>query len=128
LATQPFFLRGELDISTAPRFRQELAHRARAGGDELILDCSALTFIDASAVAALVEAHRELSSEGRELHVVNAQPQIARVFGILGLTEVLHVRDVPQPPRSAVLQLCARAARYSRLRAERQLDRAKGDA
>jgi anti-anti-sigma factor len=93
MATQRFFLRGEIDVATAPRLQCELEECVRHGDGALILDCSQLTFIDSSGIAAIVKTQRVLADDGRELRVVNADLMTTRVFDVLGLSDALHVNE-----------------------------------
>jgi anti-anti-sigma factor len=93
MATQRFFLRGDVDIATAPAVQHELEQWVVAGDDAIILDCCGLTFIDSSGGAVIVEMYRALAREGRQLQIVNADHMAARVLDVLGLTAVLHVNE-----------------------------------
>src|SRR3954468_236599 len=95
MATQTFFLRGEVDIATASRLRCELEERVRFGAGVLVLDCRELTFIDSSGIAAIAHAHRLLAAEGRGLRIVNADHRARRVFDVLGLADVFQVDGSP---------------------------------
>ena len=50
-------------------------------------------FVDGSAAGVLVEASRRVSAVGRPLTIVRPSPACRRVFEILGLADVLDVRD-----------------------------------
>jgi anti-sigma B factor antagonist len=95
MPTQRFFLRGEIDIASAPTLQCELERYVHDSEGALLLDCCELSFIDSSGVAALVKAQRVLAEEGRELRVVNADAMTTRVFDVLGLTEAFHVNETP---------------------------------
>ncbi|MCU1466701.1 MAG: sulfate transporter [Actinomycetia bacterium] len=97
MATQRFFLRGDVDIATAPAVQHELDQWVREGEEALVLDCCGLTFIDSSGVAVIVKMYRALAREGRQLQVVNADDMTARVLDVLGLTAVLHVNEPYTP-------------------------------
>ncbi len=77
-------LYGELDVATAPILRERLAD---AYGN-VIIDCSALTFLDSSGVAELIMLARRAT-------VIVTKPSniVRRVVETLGLTEVLGVTD-----------------------------------
>jgi anti-anti-sigma factor len=85
-----YCLRGEVDIIEAPRVRADL--QAAIAGDRahLVIDCSQLTFIDSSGVAALLETHRDLKAVGRHMLVVNVPEVPRRVFEVLGLSDLLR--------------------------------------
>jgi anti-sigma B factor antagonist len=93
-----FFLRGEIDISTAPEVRQRLEPILVASQDDVVIDCCGLSFIDSSGVAILTTALRSLESQGRRLRVTNADRTVEQILELLGLAEPLHVNDRPCPP------------------------------
>jgi anti-sigma B factor antagonist len=93
-----FFLRGEIDISTAPEVRQRLEHLLIASKDDLVVDCCGLAFIDSSGVAILTTALQVLESQGRRLRVTNADRTVEQILELLGLAEPLHVNDRPWRP------------------------------
>ena len=51
---------GELDMDAAPKLRVALDPLIAGGPEEIILNLSALTFIDSSGIAALVAAQNDL--------------------------------------------------------------------
>jgi len=92
------FLRGEIDISTAPEVRQRLEPILVASDDDVVVDCCGLSFIDSSGVALLTNALRALESQGRRLRVTNADRTVEQILEVLGLAEPLHVNDRPCLP------------------------------
>ncbi|MFL5738392.1 MAG: STAS domain-containing protein [Actinomycetota bacterium] len=58
-----FFLGGELDLATAPRL-QDAVHRSVEAGGPILLDLSAVTFIDSSGLHAIVSMAKELGDRG----------------------------------------------------------------
>jgi anti-anti-sigma factor len=78
--------RGELDIATVPIF--EAAVIASAG--DVLVDCRALTFLDAGALGAIVAARAQLAQNDRSLHLTLVPPRIQRVLEITGLEELLE--------------------------------------
>jgi anti-anti-sigma factor len=95
MAPRRFFLRGDIDIATAPDLQRALDEwiHAATSDDTLILDCCGLTFLDSSAVAVILHTQRLLTQEGRELRIVNADRAAARVLDVLGLTAMFHVNE-----------------------------------
>lgn len=75
---------GEVDLSAAKQF-QAAIEEAADGGDRLVIDLSACDFIDSTAIAVMVRAHRELSATGRKLVVCSPRDQVRRVLEITGL-------------------------------------------
>jgi anti-sigma B factor antagonist len=61
---------GHLVIESSPRFRASLVKAIRtATSAELVIDASALSYLDTSGVATLVEAARMASARGLRLRV-----------------------------------------------------------
>jgi anti-sigma B factor antagonist len=82
---------GEVDMSTAP----ELARSMKLVGDvteRVVVDLSAVTFLDSSGLNALVVEQRALDQRGILLRVVVPEGNpVRRVFEITNLTESLSV-------------------------------------
>ncbi|MDQ1476004.1 MAG: anti-sigma factor antagonist [Actinomycetota bacterium] len=104
MATHRFFLRGEIDIASASQLRSDLEELVRASVGDIVLDCSGLTFIDSSGVAAIVFTRLALEERGDELRIANINGVPARLLDILGLTEVLHVNEAsPEHPETELM-------------------------
>jgi anti-sigma B factor antagonist len=84
-------VRGELDLYTAPEFRDKLTELTETSPRGLVVDLGATTFIDSGACRALLRAARRLASQGGRLVVINRDPEIARMFAMMGLEEFLAV-------------------------------------
>ena len=84
---------GELDMATSPQL-SEAIEPAAGSVRRVVVDLSAVTFLDSSAMNALVHSQRTLASQGIVLRVVSpsARP-VRRVFEITHLTELLNVVD-----------------------------------
>jgi anti-sigma B factor antagonist len=80
-------LKGELDVYYAPNLREEL--NAMNNVAPLILDLSALTFLDSSGIGVLVALNRQTE----HVRLVRGPERIQRVFEITGLMRVLHFYD-----------------------------------
>ena len=83
-------VRGEIDVASAPRLREALSV-AGAGTDLCIVDLSAVTFVDSTALGVLIEAAQACRSAGRDLRLVVTDPHIAKVFAITGLDDVFSI-------------------------------------
>jgi anti-sigma B factor antagonist len=60
---------GELDLATVPELRSAFG-AAAAGGSPVVLDVSNVSFIDSTALAALLRANDEIASSGAGMVVV----------------------------------------------------------
>jgi anti-anti-sigma factor len=88
-------LRGELDLETAPAFREELA-AAEQGADTLIVDLRGVTFIDSCGLGELVGAHQRAHRAGRRLVVVlDEDTPLDRVVHVTGLDKWIETSTAP---------------------------------
>ena len=79
---------GEIDLFTAPEFKQRMSAPIDEGRSNLIVDLSKTTFIDSSSLGVLIGAHRRLKLRGGSLVVVCDDEAIAKTFKITGLDGV----------------------------------------
>jgi anti-sigma B factor antagonist len=88
---------GEVDLLTAPRLGRALeaaaTTRLRCGHHRVVLDVSAVTFMDASGLRVLVSAMRRLTSSGGSLTLRCPTPEVRRLLSITGLTDFLPEQD-----------------------------------
>jgi anti-sigma B factor antagonist len=88
------FIRGEMDLSITPQLREALA-LAQDESSDVIVDLSQVSFMDSSAINALVHGYRRAQDRDR-FQLSGAQPNVRRIFEIAGLTELL----LPDGPES----------------------------
>jgi anti-sigma B factor antagonist len=79
---------GEIDLFTAPQFKERMSAPIEAGRSHLIVDLSGTTFIDSSSLGVLIGAHRRLKLRGGSLVVVCDNEAITKTFKITGLDGV----------------------------------------
>lgn len=81
---------GELDAFTSPDLRTEVHQLIESGrADQLVVDLTAVTFLDSSALGVLVGGLRRLRQRGGELHVVQPRPTVRRIFEITSLDAII---------------------------------------
>ena len=95
---------GELDMRTTPDI-VDIALASRCVRD-LVIDLSAVTFIDAAGVGGLLAVKSELSRTGRRLRVVGASSRVTRV---LVLARAENLLERPQSPGQEILEQLAAA-------------------
>jgi anti-sigma B factor antagonist len=79
---------GEIDLFTAPEFKQRMSALIDAGRSRLVVDLTETTFIDSSSLGVLIGAHRRLKLRGGALLVVSDNEAITKTFKITGLDGV----------------------------------------
>ena len=75
-------LRGELDVSTAPKVEQALQQLEGNGASVIVIDLRGLTFLDSSGLRLILEADGRARREDRRLLVVPGPPEVQRVFRV----------------------------------------------
>jgi anti-sigma B factor antagonist len=82
---------GEIDLFTAPEFKQRVSAPIDAGRRRLIVDLNATTFIDSSSLGVLIGAHRRLRRLNGTLVIVCSGQPILKTFRITGLDGVFTI-------------------------------------
>ena len=90
-------LEGEVDLAVTPALRQRLLARV-APGRALMVDLSAVTYIDSSGLASLVEAYQAAQAEGGRLALVAASQQVRRVLELARLDRVFTLVERAEDP------------------------------
>jgi anti-anti-sigma factor len=89
--TPVLVVRGALDLSTLARVRVQLAEALAGRPDHLVVDLTDCTFVDASALAMLLDAHRRLHRTGGVLTLRGACPRVLRLLHLTGLGGVFDL-------------------------------------
>jgi anti-sigma B factor antagonist len=83
---------GDIDYSATPQLRERIADQIEAGKRHLVLDLSKVTFIDSTAIGALIGALVRLQdSEGGSVAVVcdEYNKKVLRIFEIAGVENLI---------------------------------------
>jgi anti-sigma B factor antagonist len=81
--TRRITLAGELDMATAPNLQDELRRGATGPEEEVVLDLSALTFIDCAGTRTVLRFADRVRARGGRVTMLGPPPQLERVFGLL---------------------------------------------
>jgi anti-sigma B factor antagonist len=76
-------VKGEVDLSTAPRLKWALVDSLEAGHGQLVVDLSRVTFIDSTALGVLVGVKRSLGAGALALVCANAD--VLKIFELSGM-------------------------------------------
>lgn len=82
---------GDLDLATVARVRERLEEAMSSRPDHLVVDLSSCGFIDASALAMLLEAHRRTCRSGGLLTLRGCSPRVLRLLSLTGLRRVFDL-------------------------------------
>lgn len=81
---------GDLDLDTAPRFREMVdAAVLAAGADRLVLNLTRVTFIDSSGVGVILGRYRSMAAHGGRIALVTGPARVTRVLELAGVPQVM---------------------------------------
>src|SRR5437588_3282520 len=84
-------LAGEVDLYTAPEFKQQLLDVIGKGGKNVVVDFSDTTFIDSTTLGVLVGGVKRLRTNDGQLSLVCSDRNITKIFEITGLDRVFTI-------------------------------------
>jgi anti-sigma B factor antagonist len=84
-------LSGEVDLYTAPEFKQQLLEVIGQGGKQVVVDFSNTTFIDSTTLGVLVGGVKRLRTNDGQLSLVCSDRNITKIFEITGLDNVFTI-------------------------------------
>jgi len=84
-------LTGELDLSTVDKVEDELRRVEDGGAETVVLDLTALSFLDSTGLRTIVTADQRARKHGRRLAIVKGPDTVHRVFTITRLDERLDM-------------------------------------
>ena len=84
-------LGGEVDLYTAPEFKERLVQVIEDGKKRLVVDLSKATFIDSTTLGVLVGGVKRLRTNDGQLSLVCNDRNITKIFEITGLDRVFTI-------------------------------------
>ena len=88
---------GDIDISTAAPLWAVLDGHLAAGRRFLRLDVSGVTFLDASALSGVTQAHRDALARRGTLVLTGVHAHIEKLLHLTGLADVLFIGGSASP-------------------------------
>ena len=79
----------DLDLSLAPRLREEIVARVEEGVTRIALDLTRCEFLDSTGLSLLVTTHRRLAADGGALRLLGVHGQVASVLDMSGVSDLL---------------------------------------
>ena len=82
---------GQLDVATAPQFRQSLVEAQYGSETHVVVDLNGIEFIDSMGLGVLVGGLKRARTHQCQFVVACEHPRILRVLELTGLGHVLRV-------------------------------------
>jgi len=97
---------GELDVSSAPKLRQELVRAVSEseGPPRIVVDLAGVDFLDSTGLGVLLGGLKRVRARDGDLALARAEPQVRKVFEITRVIEILPVYDELDAAVAAVRQ------------------------
>lgn len=93
--------RGDLDIATHSKLRMQIDGLVERGRVNIVVDLSRTTFLDSTALGALIEGRHRAQAAGGSLVLICDRPQLLRLFEITKLDLVFDIFQSQDAWRSA---------------------------
>lgn len=84
-------LSGDIDLSRSPSLRHELLELVKQQPKRLVVDLSAVPYMDSSGVATLIEALQHQRKAGAKMVLCGLQPKVRSIFEIARLDAVFKI-------------------------------------
>ena len=86
-------VQGELDLANADELERELKRVESTDALSIVLDLSALTFIDSTGVGLLVSAHTRSRADSDRFTLLRGPSSVQRVLELTGIVDILPFAD-----------------------------------
>lgn len=84
---------GEIDINSVHNFRDQLLPWAASFKQDLLIDCSQLTYIDSQGLNVLACLYNRVKPERRKIVLLNTNTNLKKLLQIAGLDRVLRLQN-----------------------------------
>ena len=90
-ATGMAVLSGEIDFSNSPAVRDWLRVFCHVHTGPVVLDLSAVQYIDSSGLAILIEIRKHLKAEARSIRISAVSDQVRRLFSLTQIGDLFGI-------------------------------------
>lgn len=96
-------LGGEIDMSNAAEIGTSISRRVANEAFGLVLDLSAVTYLDSAAIQVIFELHERLATRGQQLWLVLPPgARTADALTLAGVPQVVRIAATPDEARQAI--------------------------
>ena len=87
---------GDLDLTTAPRLREQLVRVVVEGQPRVILDLQAVDFVDSTGLGVIVGLLKRTRSQGGDLRLVSTRTGLRQILELTALDQALPLAATVQ--------------------------------
>jgi anti-sigma B factor antagonist len=84
-----FKLIGDVDISNAHQFKDQLEAALNVAKQNIVVDMSELNYIDSTGLGVIIGAYGVVKKAGLSIKIRNPRDNVKKVFTVSGLTKLL---------------------------------------
>ena len=99
-----FALSGAIDLHYAATLRSLFQSKLNKRCPALIVDLSAVDFIDSTGLATLIEYHRDAGSHGGIFSLAGINPNLKAIFDVVQFDKVLAIFPTVSEAKAAIKQ------------------------
>ncbi len=96
---------GEIDASSSIELDLAIAKSVGEGFKKILVDCSALEYISSAGLGVFMSYIEELRDKNIRLVLFGMKERVLNTFSILGLADLLNIRDTKQDAKKLVDEL-----------------------
>jgi anti-sigma B factor antagonist len=93
--------RERIDAAAAPAFKAELQENVAPGARRVLVDLSAVKFVDSTGLGVFVSLLKMMGKDGM-LAITGSQPAVRRLFQLTGMDRVFRFLDTEEDARAAL--------------------------
>jgi len=86
-------VRGEIHLTTAPRFAEHLTAAIESGKTAIVVDMTGVEFIDSTGLSVLLNGLRLIGQRRGRLALVCTNPTVLRLFEVTSLDHTFDIVD-----------------------------------
>ena len=83
---------GEVDIYSCQLLKEKLYHCVEKYGKDIVLDCSALNYIDSTGLGVFVAVLKRVKQIHKQITIVNLKDSIKKLFVITSLDALFNIQ------------------------------------
>ena len=92
---------GELDMTTAPRLREQVVDIVIGGQPHVVLDLQGVDFIDSTGLGVLVGLLKRARTHGGDLRLVSSRANLRKALELTSLEAALPAYDTVEAAKGA---------------------------
>lgn len=96
---------GEIDASSSLELDLAIAKSVGEGFKKILVDCSALEYISSAGLGVFMSYIDELKDKNIPMVLFGMKEKVENTFSILGLAELLHIRESKQDAKKLADEL-----------------------